>query len=85
MRDKNIRRRELELKALVAAGVGAFVCTTGEATAEETAAAVSAVLKKMVNIAASERRPFIYAFGIGGTLRQISRRELKRPRPKTTS
>jgi hypothetical protein len=76
MRDQNIRRRPLERQALVAAKVGAFVCIAGEATAEETAIAVISLLKKMVNIASSERRPFICTFGLGGSLRQIPRRDL---------
>jgi len=35
MRDQNIKRRALERRALVSAKVGAFVCTTGEATADQ--------------------------------------------------
>ena len=77
MRDQNIRRRSLERRALVSAGVGVFVCTAGEATANETAAAVILLLRKMVNIGTSERRPFIYTFTLRGALRQISSRELK--------
>lgn len=76
MRDQNIRRRALERRALVAAGVGAFVCTAGEATAVEVRVAVTALLQKMLNVAVSESRPFIFTFGLGGRLRQISRREL---------
>lgn len=76
MRDQNIRRRPLERRALVSAKVGAFVCIAGEATADETATAVISLLKKMVNIASSERRPFICTFGLGASLRQIPRRDL---------
>lgn len=76
MRDQNIRRRPLERRALVAAKVGAFVCIAGEATAEGTTGAVISLQKKMVNIAGSERRPFIYTFGLSELLRQIPRREL---------
>ena len=78
MRDQNIRRRLLERQALVAAEVGAFVCVAGEATAEETASVVTSLLRKMARIATSERRPFIYTFGLAPTLRPISRRELLR-------
>jgi hypothetical protein len=77
MRDQNIRRRTLERRALLAAKVGAFVCIAGEATADEITATVVALLRKMVNIAASERRPFIFTFGLGRTLRQIPHRELQ--------
>lgn len=76
MRDQNIRRRALERRALIAAGVGAFVCTAGEATAVEVRQTVTSLLHKMVNIAVSEPRPFIYTFSLGARLRQISRREL---------
>ena len=76
MRDQNIRRRALEKQALVSAEVGAFVCTAGEGAAGETTEAIVALLQKMVSIAASERRPFIYTFGLRGSLRQIPRREL---------
>ncbi len=76
MRDQNIRRRPLERRALVAAKVGAFVCIAGEATAEETSTAVISLLKKMINFASSERRPFICTFGLGASLRQIPRRDL---------
>ena len=76
MRDQNIRRRPLERRALAAAGVGAFVCTAGEATAEETTAAVIRLLRRMINVAVSETRPFICAFGLGGTLRAIPRRDV---------
>jgi hypothetical protein len=73
LRDQNIRRRPLERRALVAAGVGAFVCTAGEATAEEIAAVVLSLLQKMANVAVSERRPFIFAFGLARRLRQLPR------------
>jgi hypothetical protein len=79
MRDQNVRRRRLERQALVAAGVGAFVCVAGEATAEEIAAVVIPLLPKMANIAISERRPFLFAFGLSGVLRQIPRQELRKP------
>jgi hypothetical protein len=77
MRDQNIRRRPLERRALVSAGVGAFVCTAGEATANETATAVILLLRKMVNIGTSERRPFICTFTLRGAVRQMSPRDLK--------
>ena len=77
MRDKHIRRRRLEREALVAAGLGAFVCTAGEATAAETAKAVLTALRTMVNIGTSEPRPFIYVFGLAGVLRKLPSRELR--------
>ena len=76
MRDQNIKRRALERRALVSAKVGAFGCTTGEATADEVTAVVLKLIQKMVNIGVSEPRPFVYTFGLSGHLRQIPRREL---------
>lgn len=77
LRDKNIRRRHLERQALIAAGLAAFVCTAGEATAMETATATLACLRKMVNIGTSEPRPFIYVFGLSGVLRKLPPRDLR--------
>jgi hypothetical protein len=76
MRDQNIRRRPLERQALVAAGVGAFVCIAGEATAVEITGTVVALLPKMMNVAITEPRPFIFTFGLGKKLRRVPRREL---------
>jgi hypothetical protein len=74
---QDIRRRFLERRALITAGVGAFVCTAGEATAGEVTAAVTALLRKMVNIGVSEPRPFIFTFALAGTIHQLPRRELR--------
>lgn len=68
MRDQRVRHRALEIQALAAARVGAFVLTAGQATARETASVISAKLIKLVNIARSERRPFLYTMGITGFL-----------------
>lgn len=66
--DQRIRFRLLERAALEKAGVAAFVCTAGQATGAETAGAVVGLLNKMANIATSERRPFLYTFGLSGSL-----------------
>jgi len=73
LRDQNIRRRPLERRALVAAGVGAFICTAGEATAEEVTTVVLSLLEKMANVGVSERRPFIFTFGLARKLCQLPR------------
>jgi len=75
-RDQRIRRRPLELAALRAAGVAAFAFTVGEATAQDTAAAIVPQLVKFANMATSEPRPFLYTFGRSG---RLSRANLKRP------
>jgi hypothetical protein len=70
-RDQRIRYRELEHRALRAAGVAAFVFTGGQATARDTATVLSRLVPKLVKIATSEPRPFIYAVGHTGTLRRL--------------
>lgn len=76
-RDKRIRRRELEKETLRRHGVGAFALTAGQATAEETAAVVVPLLAKMVNISISEKKPFLYTFGLAGWLSRAPSRELR--------
>lgn len=72
MRDQRIRRRRLELTTLQSAGVAAFVFTGGEATAQDTAAAIVPRLVKFANMSISEPRPFLYTFGQSGHLSRVS-------------
>ncbi|MGH6931244.1 MAG: hypothetical protein ACREEE_02295 [Dongiaceae bacterium] len=74
MRDQHVRRRPLELAALRAAKVVVFVCTAGQATAEDTANAVSRLIHRFVNSAISEPKPCLYTFGLKGTLTRIKMR-----------
>ena len=71
MRDKRVRRRPLELQSLMTSGVAAFVLTAGEATAQDTADTITRIVQKMVNIAVSETRPFLYTFGLAGSLSRV--------------
>lgn len=71
MRDQRIRRRPLELAALTGAGVAAFVCTAGQATAGETANTVTRLLPRFVNIVTSETKPLLYTFGLSGSLNRV--------------
>jgi hypothetical protein len=71
MRDQRVRHRELEIQALNAARVGAFVLTAGQATARDTAAVIVRRLQKLVNISKSERRPFLYTLSIAGALSRV--------------
>jgi PIN like domain len=71
MRDQRVRYRELEKRALASAGVGAFVFTGGQATAAETANVICKLLPKFARINRSERKPFLYTFGLGGSLSRI--------------
>jgi len=70
-RDKNIRRRLLEREAIKQSGAAVFALTAGEATAAETAEVVIRLLRKLGNMAASERRPFLYTFGLRGRLSRV--------------
>lgn len=74
MRDQRVRYRQLEKDALKLAGVGAFVFTGGQAAAADTAEVISRLLPKFANVSRSERKPFLYSFGLGGTLSRINLR-----------
>lgn len=71
LRDKQIRRRPLERAALKAAKVAAFAFTGGQASAADTAAAVVPLLIKFANMAVSEPKPFLYTFGVSGTVSRV--------------
>lgn len=71
MRDQRVRYRESELQALSQAGVAAFVVTAGQATAQQVTDTVLRRLKKIVHLSVSERRPFLYALNLSGTLTRI--------------
>jgi hypothetical protein len=74
MRDQRVRHRRLELDSLRSTGVGAFVFTAGQATAQQVTNAVLLRLRKIINIWVSERKPFIYGLTISGELSRISLR-----------
>ena len=71
MRDQRVRHRPLELESLRSAGVGAFVFTAGQATAQQVTNAVLSRLRKIINVWISERKPFIYGLTISGGLSRI--------------
>ncbi len=71
MRDQRIRYRYLERTALVQASVASFVFTGGQATAIDTAKVVCRLLAKLVKISRSENRPFLYGFGLNGSLARV--------------
>lgn len=70
-RDQRIRRRPLELRALRDAGVAAFIFSSGEATAADTADVVKKLLPKLAHMSVSEPKPFLYVFGLSGRLTRI--------------
>ena len=58
-KDRNIRRRELEIHALMNARVRAFVLTAAELTGREQAEAFVRALAKMNRVASASRGPLI--------------------------
>ena len=71
MRDQRIRRRRLEIEALKAHGVAAFAFTGGQETAQQTAQTICPLLVKFANMIVSEPKPFLYTFGVSGTLSKV--------------
>lgn len=70
-RDQRIRYRALEKRALVDHGVGCFTFTQGQATAGDSAARIIALMPRMVSIAKSRPRPFLYTFGVAAPLARV--------------
>jgi hypothetical protein len=71
MRDQRVRYRTLEIQSLREARVGAFVLTAGQATAQATAVVILAKLPKILSIASSELKPFLYTLGITGAMSRV--------------
>lgn len=70
-RDQRIRHRRLELDSLQSYGVAAFCFIVGEATADDVADIVEAMLQKFVNMSVSEPKPFLYTFGRSRRLNKV--------------
>jgi PIN like domain len=71
MRDQRVRRRRLEREALKMHGVAAFAFTGGEETAGQTAQTICPLLTKFANMYVSEPKPFLYTFGVSGSLSRV--------------
>jgi hypothetical protein len=65
-RDQRIRYRPLEKQALIEHGVACFTFTQGQAMATQSATRIVELALRMVAIAASQPRPFVYTFGLSG-------------------
>lgn len=59
MKDKRVRRVELEREALLSAGVRAFVLTSGNLTGPEMAEIFARHLRRMAQMIVSHRDPFV--------------------------
>ncbi len=57
--DKNIKRNSIEKNALLNSGVAAFFFTSGEITKEKQVEIISKGLKRIANLLASQKKPFI--------------------------
>ncbi len=79
-KDRHIRRRELELDALVHARVRAFVLIAGDLTGPEQAEVFVKALPKMTRICHATRGPLIGAVSAGGgvVLLSLKRRSHRR-------
>ena len=79
-KDRHIRRRELEIQALVRARVRAFVLTAADLTGAEQAAVFVRALPKMLRICQGSRGLLIGAVGGKGGVRLLSLPRLRTPR-----
>jgi hypothetical protein len=76
-KDKDIRRNQLEIEAILNAGVRAFVITAGGLHRDEQIALLRRVMTKLYRIC-HQRGPFIFNITKSGLVTQISNRTLRR-------
>jgi len=76
-KDKNIRRNQLEVEAILNAGVRAFVITATNLSHQQIADLVSKAIPKIGRIS-QQRGPFVYNITSTGIVSQIPRRALRR-------
>lgn len=67
-KDKNIRKRYVEIVALLKAGVPSFVLTSGETTGQENAAAILKASDQMLKCAKSVSTPFVALISPSGAV-----------------
>lgn len=70
-RDKNIRRKPNELRAFQEYGVIGFVLTSGDASAADTAALVTAVYPKLIRKAKGTKPPAMFSITLAGAITPI--------------
>jgi hypothetical protein len=76
-KDKHIRRNQLEVDAILNAGVRAFVLTAANLHRNDMAALFCRAMPKIYRIC-HQRGPFIYNITAGGRISQLSNRKLRR-------
>jgi hypothetical protein len=67
-KDTRVRRRKAELEALSDAKVAAFIVTSGNASGEALASALTDALQRMTKLCATHARPIIGAVSLTGTV-----------------
>lgn len=72
-KDHHVRTRQNELIALLAAGVAAFVLTSGDLSGPEMAEAFVRALPKMNRVLVGQPRPFIARVSPGGAVTLLVR------------
>ena len=70
-RDKNIRRKPNELRAFQEHSVIGFVLTSGDASAADTAALVTAVYLKLIRKAKGTKPPAMFSITLAGAITPI--------------
>lgn len=70
-RDKNIRRKPNELRAFRDHGVIGFVLTSGDASAADTAALVTAIYPKLIRKAKTTNPPAMFSITLAGAINSI--------------
>lgn len=70
-RDKNIRRKPNELRAFREHGVIGFVLTSGDASAADTAALVTAIYPKLMRKARVVKPPAMFSIMLAGAINPI--------------
>lgn len=78
-KDKNIRKNELEVDAILNSGLRAFVVTATTMNHGEIRDLLTRVMPKVVRIC-RQKGPFVYNITASGALSQVSRRVLRRRR-----
>ena len=76
-KDKRIRKNQLEVEAILNAGIRAFVITATSLNHRQIADLVSNALPKITRIC-QQSGPFVYSITSTGSMSQISRRTLRR-------
>jgi hypothetical protein len=81
-RDQRIRRREVEVKALIAANVAAFVLTSGNLTGPATAQAFVHAYSRMQKMLRDYELPFVAAIDASGVVRLLTQAQRHAERKK---